>query len=535
MALLLTPDEIEHLELTQVIQQRKGKKGRPPGITTAEVFRKLHEPTREEDSLFKRPERSPTRREEREILAKCLELMILACMNNHTYEFNDTIRLQSKGGAIGLKVTQALARLYMLWWDRKFLNLANRAGAHIQMYKRYVDDTNIILKGIEPNVEWDETSERMITRITTPDDKEKIDMRTAREIRRMANSISESIQWEEAVPSNSPQGKLPILDLQCWHSNTPGAGTIIYYQFYRKPMANRQVMLYKSAMPEQVKRTTSSQEVIRILRNCHPELPWEMKVTHLNEFMERLRDSGYPERIRAEIVQSGLNGYRRMQEVEKNGGRPINRLKEYQKNERRKEKSRKTKNWYKNDTYSTVLFVPCTPRSTLARRLKEVEVRGREDRGWSVKVVEMGGQTLRSQLSKSNPWPNATCGDAKCFPCREEKGGGNCRRKNVGYSITCKICKAQYHGETSRNMFSRGEEHLRALESRTKESVLWNHSTTCHGGRETKYTMKATGYFMDPLTRQINEAVRIHHSSNTLNRKGEWRKTAVPQAQYIRE
>ena len=78
----------------------------------------------------------------------------------------------------------------------------------------------------------------------------------------------------------------------------------------------------------------------------------------------------------------------------------------------------------KQNTDSTVLFVPCTPRSRLARRLKEVEVRGREDRGWSVKVMEMGGQTLRSQLSKPNPRPNATCGDAKCFLCREETGGG---------------------------------------------------------------------------------------------------------------
>ena len=177
--------------------------------------------------------------------------------------------------------------------------------------------------------------------------------------------------------------------------------------------------------------------------------------------------------------------------------------------------------------YSTVLFVQCTLRSTLAKRLKEVDVRGREDRGWGVKVVEMGGQTLRSQLSKvksmakHNMWRHT-----------EEKGGGNCRWKNVGYPITCKICKAKYHGKTSRNMFLRGEEHLRALENRTKESVLWNRSTK---GEELQYTMKASGYFVEPLTQQINKTVRINHSSNMLNRKGEWRKTAVPQAQYKRE
>ena len=92
--------------------------------------------------------------------------------------------------------------------------MANRAGAQIKMYKRYVDDTNIILEGIKPKVGWDEESKKLTTIETTVDDQEAIDVRTAREIRRMANSMTTSIQWEEAVPSNSPNGKLPILDLK---------------------------------------------------------------------------------------------------------------------------------------------------------------------------------------------------------------------------------------------------------------------------------------------------------------------------------
>ena len=68
-------------------------------------------------------------------MAKCLELMIIASMTNHVYLFKNTIRLQTEGGAIGLKVTQALARLYMLWWDKKFLDTASKAGFRIKMYK----------------------------------------------------------------------------------------------------------------------------------------------------------------------------------------------------------------------------------------------------------------------------------------------------------------------------------------------------------------------------------------------------------------
>ena len=84
-------------------------------------------------------------------------------------------------------------------------------------------------------------------------------------------------------------------------------------------------------------------------------------------------------------------------------------------------------------------------------------------------------------------------------------------------------------------MYSRGEEHLTALSKRSEGSVLWNHCIKAHGKQETTFRMKASGYFTDPLTRQIDEAVRIHNSPNLMNRKGEWKKAAVPQPLYIRE
>ena len=84
---------------------------------------------------------------------------------------------------------------------------------------------------------------------------------------------------------------------------------------------------------------------------------------HLNDFTERMRDSGYPESMRYQIVQSGLQGYKKMLEVERAGGRPVNRLQKSDQIARKKQKTIKKDNWYKNGTYSTVLFVPCTPGS----------------------------------------------------------------------------------------------------------------------------------------------------------------------------
>ena len=223
-----------------------------------------------------------------------------------------------------------------------------------------------------------------------------------------------------------------------------------------------------------------------------------------------------------------------MVEVEQSGGRPVNRLKSMDQLQRKKEKMRKRIKWYKDGEYETVLFIPCTPGGTLAKRMREVEERGRMDRGLKAKIVEMGGQTLKEQLCRSNPWSGKPCENSHCFPCKEENGG-DCRRKNAGYKITCSECKAEYHGETSRTMFCRGKEHLKGLTEKRKESVLWEHSESVHEGRDVSYTMRATGFFSEPLTRQIDEAVRIFNTTNAINRRNEWKKTAIPKATFERQ
>ena len=76
---------------------------------------------------------------------------------------------------------------------------------------------------------------------------------------------------------------------------------------------------------------------------------------------------------------------------------------------------------------------------------------------------------------------------------------------------------------------------MKSLEQRKKESVLWEHCEVVHEGRDVGFKMKAAGYYKEPLTRQVNEAVRIFNGPNTMNRKNEWRKTAVPRAIFEKQ
>ena len=83
----------------------------------------------------------------------------------------------------------------------------------------------------------------------------------------------------------------------------------VRFEFYSKPMAAKKVLMSTSAQPLGQKRTTLTQELIRRLLNCSKELPCSTRRKHLNDFMQLLKNSGYSEPFRAEILKSGLQGY----------------------------------------------------------------------------------------------------------------------------------------------------------------------------------------------------------------------------------
>ena len=84
---------------------------------------------------------------------------------------------------------------------------------------------------------------------------------------------------------------------------------------------------------------------------------------------------------------------------------------------------------------------------------------------------------------------------------------------------------AAYKGESGRNGYTRGLEHLDGLKARDEDKlVLWLHSLHHHQGRvDVPYRMRITGAFFDPLDRQLQERVNITNFKGPilLNRKNE--------------
>ena len=82
---------------------------------------------------------------------------------------------------------------------------------------------------------------------------------------------------------------------------------------------------------------------------------------------------------------------------------------------------------------------------------------------------------------------------------------------------------ASYKGETGRNSYTRGLEHLRSLQARNEEkSVLWSHSVHHHEGRiDVTYRKRVTDTYSKPLDRQCQDKVEISNFRRAvlINRK----------------
>ena len=539
IALNLDRTKVEEIGLEEVIPawRRAGGRGRHPGMTTKEVRGPLQEEKDWEKSLFLQPTRRATVEEKKIILSICVEQGLLAAMEGHLFVWHKNVMKQEEGLGIGSDLTRAVARLVMLDWDQKFLNLAQENKLKYHMYSRYVDDTVNGVEALAPGMRWGEEERCMVFLPHLVDDDKEVadDMRTMREVIRMGNSLDATIQLTGDCPTVNEDGKMPLLNTHVWVDNNK-----VMYENYRKPVANQLLMMEMSAMPANMKRTVLTQEVVRIRRNIHPGLPWETTLRHLDNFSQRMRMSGYNENYRFQIIKSGVEGFDKMLKESEDGGRPINSPRTWEEDLRQKNKYFKKKRWYRRGGYDVPLFVPHTPRGELAKKMKEKEAQNNQGRSIRFRIVEKGGITLEQKLRRSNPWAGEKCGRPKCFPCRSERGG-NCYRESVTYTIWCEECGeevATYIGESGRNAFTRGCEHLDALNSRDEEkSVLWKHSKTHHQEREdVVYSMAVTGGYKAPLDRQLMERVKISNFKGPLlmNRRNEMGGLRVERMQYRR-
>ena len=361
-------------------------------------------------------------------------------MKNHIFKFNGTFYKQPKGGAIGVGVAGDVATLFMVWYDRKLLQSLRECRIDMQLFARYVDDINIVAK-----------------RIPCEDSSEPPDKTTMLEIQRIANNIHDSIQVTVDYPSNHTSGRMPVLDLEQWIQPVDINGNTkhqILHSHYMKPMSSKHVISQSSALPISSKMNILTADLIRVMRNVSEHCEDGEREKHVQLYINRMQYSGYSQSDHVHVYKKAKRCFDNIVQESKNGGTPLYRRKTYQRTLREKEKSNKRRNWYSKGGDETVMFVDATPGGALAKQFRDTLT----SCGLKIRVVERTGDSIKSLLTKSDPFRTQTCDPNSCGVCSAFPKI-SCKTRDAVYKITCKGCGEFYIGETSRSIGQRYAEH----------------------------------------------------------------------------
>ena len=180
-------------------------------------------------------------------------------------------------------------------------------------------------------------------------------------IRQVAEQVDPMIKFTVDVPSYHEDKKIAVLDLKI--NLNEKEGNRIDYEFFEKSTKNPNLLLAESAINANSKRTILTQECLRRIRNTKLELGNGVRNEHLNKFMVKLKNSGYSANYRTQILKSALNAFEKMLEEDRNGTKPLYRNREWNRENRMKDKENKRNNWYKQGkeseiNFTSILFVP---------------------------------------------------------------------------------------------------------------------------------------------------------------------------------
>ena len=307
-------------------------------------------------------------------------------------------------------------------------------------------------------------------------------------------------------------------------------------------------------------------------------VPLKERIVAINNFSQKLVNSGHQLKTARDIITNGLKGYIRKVNKCKDMGVPLHRSALQSAQSRRTKKLLARSNWFRNEQEedcnevekeyrearppthsgvgrgkngkqagaklitSTVMFVEFSRGGSLQKHMKEVLDRLAPMLGFKVRVTEKGGSSLGTLLSNKNLWRGEPCGRPKCRTCQQpDEKKEPCKAKNIVYESECTLCNepgsrklkdreglrerkeqaSLYVGETARSIAERAGEHWEGALGGKEENHMLEHLAAAHRDEQTpSFRFKVVKQCRTALERQVREAVRIEMRGNVLNKKG---------------
>ena len=345
------------------------------------------------DKWVWRAGRAPTSKQERTMVAMVLWDMVEFIMGNHLYQFNGKVYLQVEGGPIGLLITGVVASIVMMWFDQKLLKTLLYHNINVAMYKRYVDDVNSAVT--KPQ------------HITIPEGV-KEDQHMAKVVREVANTILPSmITMVEDSPSDHTNGRLPILDMECWVNRD---NNTLMHTFYQKTMASKVITSARSALQASTKKSIILAEGNRRLLNCSPSLPWTEKAAHLTTYNIRMKQAGHTQKFREQVTTRILKRYESSLHNLREHSHQIYRNKEERELAIQEKGGKATSsNWFKSKGYNNTLTLPATKGEALLEQVRKQMGLTMPPANYRTLLMEDGGHSIKLDLISSNIHQEEDC------------------------------------------------------------------------------------------------------------------------------
>ena len=386
-----------------------------------------------------------TEEDKLEIIGTVLSIATTTMFSHHYYSFGGAKFKQKGGGPIGLRGTCAVARLMMQIFDVKWEEQLRDLCIKIWLNTRYMDDGRTAMPPLRPGWRWDEGSLKYCVR-WEKEDQELTNLEiTKRVILGTLNTVEEYLEFTVETGEDYHDKWLPTLDTRL----KVGENNQVLHGFYEKPTSSNLTFQRRTAMGEDAKIQVLSNDLVRRLKNNSEELGMGAKVKIVDDYTQKLLNSGYKGEQLKRIITNGIKGYENKVRMCREQGVKLHRTSTDSQGARVRKKLLARTNWFKKrrrkddqdpntrrsgcgvkgaqrggsvePEQKTVLFVEQSPGGELAKRIRESLRRMEPTLGFKVKVVERTGRSLGSKFPLNNLWAGVKCGCEDCVTC--EQGG----------------------------------------------------------------------------------------------------------------
>ena len=197
----------------------------------------------------------------------------------------------------------------MLWWDEQWLKMVEDNNLELEAKARYMDDLRAWLFGLRLGWKWI-NRELLFSSVWRKEEEDKgmtSLQKTGEVFEAMMNDICDSLRMTMESCDDFDAKMLPTLDLKIWVNDDNKC----LYTFFEKPTATIQVIHKDSGMHENMRVLTLNQEVTRRMLNTSELLDDGVRCRVLDDFCNKMGNSGYEVRFMRKVIIGGITGYER--------------------------------------------------------------------------------------------------------------------------------------------------------------------------------------------------------------------------------